>query len=65
MKLVEIDNRTGKMRLSRKALMDKPEGYKERKDDRRDGGHHRNKGGHGGHRGRRDNRDRRDDRKRD
>ncbi len=64
-KLVEIDNRTGKMRLSRKALMDKPEGYKER--ERRDGGNHRNKGGHGGHRGRRDNRDRdrRDDRKRD
>lgn len=28
-KLMEIDERTGKMRLSRKALMEKPEGYVE------------------------------------
>ncbi len=64
-KLVEIDNRTGKMRLSRKALMDKPEGYQERKDDRGGDRGDRNKGGHRDNRGRRDNRDRRDDRKRD
>ena len=59
-KLVEIDNRTGKMRLSRKALMDKPEGYveRERRDrddsDSRDRGDNRGRGGdrHGG----RDNR---------
>ena len=59
-KLVEIDNRTGKMRLSRKALMDKPEGYveRERRDrddsDNRDRGDNRGRGGdrHGG----RDNR---------
>jgi polyribonucleotide nucleotidyltransferase len=51
-KLVEIDNRTGKMRLSRKALMDKPEGYQERKEH---GGDHRHKGGHRDNRGRRDN----------
>lgn len=48
-KLVEIDSRTGKMRLSRKALMEKPEGYVER--ERRD--NHK-----GGDRGRRDNRGR-------
>lgn len=46
-KIVEIDSRTGKMRLSRKVLMEKPEGYVERperpreerpRDDRRSGG---------------------------
>jgi polyribonucleotide nucleotidyltransferase len=46
-KIVEIDSRTGKMRLSRKVLMEKPEGYVERperpreerpRDDRRGGG---------------------------
>ena len=44
-KLLEIDSKTGKMRLSRKALMEKPEGYveplrrprPEGKDDRRNG----------------------------
>ena len=44
-KLLEIDGKTGKMRLSRKALMEKPEGYvepvrrprPEGKDDRRNG----------------------------
>ena len=29
MKLLEIDGKTGKMRLSRKALLEKPEGYVE------------------------------------
>jgi polyribonucleotide nucleotidyltransferase len=61
-KLVEIDSRTGKMRLSRKALMDKPEGYveRERRDDRggRDRGGRDNRGG-GRDRGGRDDRDRR------
>ena len=49
-KLLEIDAKTGKMRLSRKALIEKPEGYVEperkprggdrgpRRDDRRDNG---------------------------
>jgi polyribonucleotide nucleotidyltransferase len=49
-KIVEIDSRTGKMRLSRKVLMDKPEGYVERperpreerpRDDRGRGGDRR------------------------
>jgi polyribonucleotide nucleotidyltransferase len=30
-KLLEIDSKTGKMRLSRKALLPKPEGYVEPK----------------------------------
>ena len=50
MKLLEIDEKTGKMRLSRKALLEKPEGYVEperkprgdrgprRENDRRDNG---------------------------
>ena len=60
-KLLEIDAKSGKMRLSRRALMEKPEGWVEperrprpegRRDDRR-GGH----GGHDDHRGpRRDDR---------
>ena len=46
-KLLEIDQKTGKLRLSRKALMDKPEGFVERerpprdKNDRRDRGDRR------------------------
>ncbi len=48
-KLIGVDKRTGKYRLSRKALMPKPEGWVERKrDDRRDrrGGDRRdNRGG--------------------
>ena len=54
-KLIGIDKRTGKFRLSRKALMPRPEGMPERddrRDDRRGGGD------------RRDDR-RRDDRRRD
>lgn len=75
-KLIEIDKKTGKYRLSMRALQDKPEGYEERKradrGPRREGG---NKGGNGGDKGnhgprreggnrgpRRDNRERRDDR---
>lgn len=60
-KIVEIDSRTGKMRLSRKVLMEKPEGYVERperpreerprddrRDDRRGGGRDDRRGGGGG-----------------
>ncbi len=68
-KLLEIDAKTGKMRLSRKALLEKPEGYVEperrprgdrgdrgpRRDDRRDDRR-------GGDRGPRRDNDRRDDR---
>lgn len=74
-KLLEIDAKTGKMRLSRRALLEKPEGYVEpvrrprpegdRRDDRR-GGDRRDS--RGGDRFRRDDRgprrdDRRDDRR--
>lgn len=52
-KLLDIDQRSGKFKLSRKVLLEKPEGYEEReqREPRRDGGG----------RGRRD--DRRDDRR--
>ena len=62
-KLIEIDEKTGKLRLSRKALLPKPEGYEEKKGgdrprgdrphgdrnhgDRNHGGD-RNRGGNGG-----------------
>jgi polyribonucleotide nucleotidyltransferase len=56
--LLEIDQKTGKLRLSRKALLEKPEGYVERsqreRSDRGDRGGDRH---HGGDRG--DRRDRR------
>ncbi|MFZ4632713.1 MAG: polyribonucleotide nucleotidyltransferase [Saprospiraceae bacterium] len=63
-KIVEIDPKTGKLRLSRKATMPKPEGYVERPprengdDDRRGGGNDRRGGGDdrrggGGFKGRR------------
>ena len=49
-KLIEIDERSGKMRLSRKALLEKPEGYVEPpKRERREGGGGRH-GGRGGDR---------------
>ncbi|MGK0364360.1 MAG: polyribonucleotide nucleotidyltransferase [Saprospiraceae bacterium] len=53
-KLVEIDERSGKMRLSRKALLEKPEGYvdppaRERREG--GGGGDRRGGGRGGDRG--------------
>jgi polyribonucleotide nucleotidyltransferase len=50
-KLVEIDSRTGKVRLSRKALLPLPEGMEESSRDERPRGDRR--GGRGGHRGRR------------
>ena len=39
-RLLDVDSRTGKFKLSRKVLMDKPEGYVERKprQDRQGGG---------------------------
>ena len=48
-KLVEIDEKTGKLRLSHRALLPKPEGYEEKKGGngpRPGGGNHGN-GGHG------------------
>jgi polyribonucleotide nucleotidyltransferase len=61
-KLLEIDAKTGKLRLARKALMEKPEGYAERPErpprdrgDRRDHGGDRGDRRHGGS----DRRDRR------
>ena len=60
-KYMGIDPRTKKERVSRKAILPKPEGYKERppRDDKRSGGRdNRNRDNRG-----RDNRDR--DRKRD
>ena len=75
-KILEIDKSTGKIRLSRKVLMEKPEGYEERpprpprdrddRDDRRDRGDRGDRGGRD--RGGRDDRGRgprRDDRRRD
>ena len=50
-KLVEIDSRTGKVRLSRKVLLPRPEGMEDApRDSRRGGG---DRGGRGGPRGRR------------
>ena len=57
-KVMGIDQKTGKLRLSRKALMEKPEGYVERprrddrggRDDRRGGGRDDRRGGGGGYR---------------
>ncbi len=58
-KLIEVDSKTGKLKLSRKALLPKPEGVEEepRSDDRRGGGPRRDN--------RRDNRDNRRDRRND
>ena len=54
-KLIEIDKKTGKFRLSMRALQDKPEGY----DERRQGGGPRGPrpggNGNGGNRGPRPN----------
>ena len=51
-KLIEIDKKSGKFRLSMKALQEKPEGYEERRAPRRDGGTRgpRREGGNGGQR---------------
>lgn len=46
-KLIEIDKKTGKFRLSMRALQDKPEGY----DERKQGGNSRGPRGNGGNRG--------------
>ncbi len=55
-KLLEVDSKTGKMRLSRKALIEKPEGYVEPvRKPRPEGGDDRNRGGRDGRDGR-DNR---------
>lgn len=77
-KLLEIDEKTGKMRLSRKALIEKPEGYVEperkprpqsdrgpRRDDRRQGGDRRNDRGPRRDDRRNDRGSRRDDRRND
>lgn len=65
-KLIEVDSKTGKLKLSHRALLPKPEGYKEperrpREDYSRDdrGGDRRHGGGYG-----RDSRDSRDSRDR-
>ena len=49
-KLVEIDQKTGKLRLSHRALLPKPEGYEEEKRGGNGGGRGNggNRGGHGG-----------------
>lgn len=53
-KLLEVDKKTGKLRLSRKALLPKPEGWVEREPrEKREGGGQRHGGGHGGHGGQR------------
>ncbi len=41
-KLIEIDSRTGKLRLSRKVLIPKPEGYEEPKNNDRENRRHNN-----------------------
>ena len=67
-KYLGIDPRTKKERVSRKALMPKPEGYKERppRDDNRSGGRdNRGRDNRGRDNRDRDNRDRDRDRKRD
>ena len=56
-KLIDIDEKTGKYRLSRRALLPKPEGYEERKPaPRGNGGSHGNGGNHNGGNRNNDNR---------
>lgn len=55
-KLLEVDGKTGKLKLSRKQLLPKPEGYVER--ERSHGGRGGDRGGRGDGRGRDDNRGR-------
>jgi polyribonucleotide nucleotidyltransferase len=56
-KLIELDERSGKLRLSRKVLLEKPEGYEERPPrEKREGGDRR--GGRDNRSGGRDNRGR-------
>ena len=48
-KLIEIDEKTGKLRLSHRALLPKPEGYEEKKGNGEGGrGNGGNRGGRGG-----------------
>lgn len=48
-KLMDIEERSGKLKLSRKATMEKPEGYVEERNERRGGGgRDRDRGGRGG-----------------
>ena len=55
-KLIEIDKKTGKFRLSMRALQDKPEGYDDRKQGgNRDRGPRQGGNGNGGNRGPRPN----------
>ena len=62
-KLLEIDQKTGKLRLSRKALMDKPQGFVEREPrPPRERGERHDRGERGGYRGDRGDRDHRDHR---
>lgn len=53
-KIIAIDEKTGKLKLSRKALLPKPEGYVEEKPARRDSGSGRHEGGRGERSGRRE-----------
>lgn len=62
-KLLEVDGRTGKLKLSRKQLLPKPEGYQESSRDRDDRGGRENRGFRD-NRDSRDNRDNRDNRNR-
>lgn len=60
-KLIDIEERSGKLKLSRKATMEKPEGYVEQRQERHGGGggrdRNRDRGGRGGgQRGRNDDR---------
>ena len=54
-KLIEIDKKTGKFRLSMRALQDKPEGYDERRQGGNGGPRGPRPGGNGGPRGPRPN----------
>ncbi len=59
-KLLEVDQRSGKFRLSRKALLPRPDGYEEKERPPHNGGGHnrdrdrdRNRDNRGGHNDRR------------
>jgi polyribonucleotide nucleotidyltransferase len=60
-KLLEIDKKTGKMKLSRRALMPKPDNYEETRPHRSDRGDRNDRGGNRGDRGGYDNRNKRRD----
>lgn len=49
-KLIDVDPKTGKMKLSRRALMEKPEGYQESRPPRRDNRDRGDRGDRGGDR---------------